>query len=112
METFLQDLRYALREVRRSPGFALTAILTLTMAIGANVVVFGVINALVLHSLLVPEANRVYSIQGNGIALSYPNYQDIRDRNRTFSGVSVVRIARIGLDASGTARPVWGYEVS
>jgi predicted permease len=112
METFLQDLRYALRQLRRSPGFALTAILTLTMAIGANVVVFGVVNALVLHPLPVPEANRVESIQGNGISLSYPNYQDIRDRNRTFFAVSIVRIARMGLDISGTARPVWGYEVS
>ncbi len=112
METFLQDLRYALRQLRRSPGFALTAVLTLTMAIGANVVVFGVVNALVLHSLPVPEANRVYSIQPKAIAISYPNYEDIRDRNKTFSGVSVVRIARIGLDTSGSARPVWGYEVS
>ena len=63
METFLQDLRYAFRQLRRSPGFALTAILTLTMAISANVVVFGVVNALVLHALPVPEASRVYSIQ-------------------------------------------------
>src|SRR5277367_502599 len=112
MDAFLQDLRYALRQLRRSPGFALTAVLTLTMAIGANVVVFGVVNALVLHSLPVPEANRVYSIQPKGVAISYPNYVDIRDRNKTFSGVSVVRIARIGLDVSGSARPVWGYEVS
>ena len=113
METFLQDLRYALRQLRRSPGFALTAVLTLTMAIGANVVVFGVVNALVLHPLPVPEANRVYSIQPrNGLAVSYKNFEDIRDRNTTFAGVSVVRIARIGLDSSGSARPVWGYEVS
>ena len=112
MQNFLQDFRFALRQLHRSPGFALTAILTLTMAIGANVVVFGVVNALVLHPLPVPQANRVYSIQGKGIALSYPNYQDIRDRNRTFSGVSVVRIARMGLDVNGGARPVWGYEVS
>ena len=108
MQNFLQDFRFALRQLHRSPGFALTAILTLTMAIGANVVVFGVVNALVLHPLPVPQANRVYSIQGKGIALSYPNYQDIRDRNRTFSGVSAVRIARMGLDVSGGARPIWG----
>ncbi len=108
----MQDLRYALRQLRRSPGFAFTAILTLTMAIGANVAVFGVINALVLRSLPVPQANRVYSIQSKGIAISYPNVEDIRHRNKTFSGVSVVRIARIGLDTSGSARPVWGYEVS
>ena len=113
METFKQDLRYALRQLRRSPGFALTAILTLTMAIGANVVVFGVVNALVLHSLPVPEPRRIYSIQPrNGLAISYPNFEDIRDWNTAFAGVSVVRIARMGLDASGSARPAWGYEVS
>ncbi|MGC1294238.1 MAG: ABC transporter permease, partial [Alloacidobacterium sp.] len=54
-----------------------------------------------------------YSIQPkSGIAISYPNFEDIRDRNTKFSGVSVVRIARMGLDTSGSARPVWGYEVS
>src|SRR6201996_2741972 len=83
MHTFLQDIRYALRQLRHSPGFALTAILTLTMAIGANVVVFGVLNALVLHPLPVPEAKRVYSIQPKGVAISYPNFEDIRDRNKT-----------------------------
>ena len=113
MHTFLQDIRYALRQMRRSPGFAFTAILTLIMAIGANVVVFGVLNALVLHPLPVPEANRVFQIQSpNDIALSYPNYRDVRERNHTFSDVAVYRLARIGLDANGIAQPVWGYEVS
>jgi predicted permease len=113
MEIFLQDLRYAVRQLRRSPGFALTAILTLTMAIAANVVVFGVLDALVLDPLPVPEPDRVMQIQrGRSIAMSYPNYRDIRDRNRTFSSVAMYRLARIGLDANGTAQPVWGYEVS
>ncbi|WP_254062428.1 ABC transporter permease [Acidobacterium sp. S8] len=113
MHEVLQDIRYTLRQLRRSPGFALTAILTLTLAIGANVVVFGVLNALVLHSLPVPEASRIFQIQHpGGIAMSYPNYRDIRDRNRTFSNVAMYRLARIGFDANGTAQPVWGYEVS
>lgn len=113
METFLQDLRYASRQLRRSPGFALTAILTLIIAIGANVVVFGVLDALVLRPLPVPEADRVVQIQRvGGISMSYPEYRDIRDRNQTFSGVAMYRLARIGLDANGAAQPVWGYEVS
>jgi predicted permease len=107
------DLRYALRQLRHSPGFAFTAVLTLTMAITANVVVFGVLNALVLHPLPVPEANRVIQVQRpNGTTLSYPDYRDIRDRNRTFSDLAVYRLARIGFDISGEAQPVWGYEVS
>ena len=88
MPTLLADLRYALRQLRRSPGFAVTAVLTLTMAIGANVIVFGVVNAILLHPLPVPEANRVYSVQGKDPAdftVSYPNYADARDRNQTFS---------------------------
>jgi predicted permease len=115
MRTFLADLRYALRQLRRSPGFAILAVLTLTMAIGANVVVFGVVNAIILHPLPVPEANRVFSIQGKNpsdFTVSYPNYEDLRDRNQTFSAVALTRMARIGLDANGVAEPVWGYEVS
>jgi predicted permease len=109
------DLRYALRQLRRSPGFAFLAVFTLAMAIGANVIVFGVINALILHSLPVPEPNRVFTIQGNEVSdlsFSYPNYQDIRDRNQTFSAVADFRATRVGLDTTGTADPVWAYEVS
>ncbi len=113
MQSIFNDICYALRQLRRSPGFALVSVLTLTMAIAANVVVFGVLNALVLHPLPVPQADRVVQVQPpNGISMSYPDYRDIRDRNRTFSGVAVYRLARIGFDVSGNAQPVWGYEVS
>src|SRR5271156_4693518 len=113
MQNLLQDLRYAFRQLRKSPSFALTAILTLTMAIGANVVVFGVLNALVLHPLPVPEAGRVYTVQSStAVAVSYPNYRDIRDRNRTFSDVADTRFIRVGLEVEKMAQPVWGYEVS
>ena len=115
MSTLFADLRYALRQLRRSPGFAFTAILTLTMAIGANVVVFGVVNAILLHPLPVPESNRLYTIQGknlDSLDFSYPNYQDIRDRNQTFSDVAIIRLARIGFDSTGTAQPIWGEEAS
>jgi predicted permease len=112
MQTF-HDVRYALRQLRRSPGFAFTSVLTLTMAIAANVVVFGILNALVLHPVPVPEADRLVQVQRpNGISMSYPDYRDIRDRNRTFSDLAVYRLARIGFDVSGNAQPLWGYEVS
>jgi hypothetical protein len=58
------DVRYSLRQLRRSPGFALTTILTLTMAIAANVVVYGVVNALLQHPLPVEEPRQIYQIQG------------------------------------------------
>lgn len=115
MSTLIADLRYALRQLYRSPGFALLAVMTLTMAIGANVIVFGVVNAIILHPLPVPEANQIVTIQGkenNDVTVSYPNYRDIVDRSRTFSAIAVTRLARLGLDAGSGAEPVWGYEVS
>jgi predicted permease len=112
-DSLVQDVRYALRQMRRSPGFALTSVLTLTMAVAANVVVFGVLNALVLHPLPVPEADRVVQVQRpSGTSMSYLDYRDIRDRNRTFSNLAVYRLARIGFDISGNAQALWGYEVS
>lgn len=108
MQTF-HDLGYALRQLRRSPGFAITSVLTLTMAIAANVVVFGVLHGLVLHPLPVAEPDRVVQVQRvSGTSMSYPDYRDIRDRNRTFSDLAVYRLARIGFDISGKAEPLWG----
>jgi predicted permease len=113
MQNLLQDLRYALRRLSKSPGFALTAVLTLTIAIGANLVVFGVLNALVLHPLPVPEASRLYTVQTpNSFAVSYPNYRDIRDRNHTFLEVADARLMRVGLEVNNNAQAVWGYEAS
>ena len=64
MHTLLRDLSYTLRQLRRSPGFAITTVLTLTMAIAANVVVFGVLNALLFHPLPVPQPQQIMQIQG------------------------------------------------
>ena len=112
MQNF-HDVRYALRQLRRSPSFALISVLTLTMAIAANVVVFGVLHSLVLHPLPVPSPDRVVQVQHpRGVSMSYPDYRDIRDRNRTFSDLAAYRLARIGFEISGSAQPVWGYEVS
>ena len=115
MHNLLQDVRFAIRQLRKSPGFSLTAVLTLTMAIGANIVVFSVLNALVLHPLPVPEANRIYQIQrpeSDQISMSYPDFRDIRDRNHTFSDVADVRFVRVGLAVNSDAQAAWGYEVS
>ena len=85
MRTLFADLQYAMRQLHRSPVFAITAVLTLTMAIGANVVVFGVMNAIVLHPLPVPDSRQVYSLTSGttDTSFSYPDYEDIRYTENT-----------------------------
>jgi predicted permease len=110
-----RDIRYALRQLRRSPGFALTAVLTLALGIGANVVVFGVLNALILQPLNIPGANRLFEIeqkeQGN-LTQSYPDFLDYRARNTTFSDIATYRIDDAGLSTGGSAQRSWIYEAS
>ena len=61
MWTVFQDLRFALRVFRKAPGFTITAVLTLAMAIGANTVVFSVMNGLILRPLDVPQPQSLYT---------------------------------------------------
>ena len=70
MTTLLQDLRFAVRQMRRSPGFAFTAILTLALAITANVIVFGVLQAVILRPINVPHADQVKTLAHKGQPLS------------------------------------------
>ncbi|MGH9682267.1 MAG: ABC transporter permease [Candidatus Acidiferrales bacterium] len=115
MTNLLQDLRFALRQIRRSPGFAATAILTLALGIAANVIVFGVVQALILRPLDVPHADRVMTLARTSQTypiFSYPEIRDVRDDNTVFSAVAAFTPQVFGLKANGTTRPVWGYEVS
>ena len=115
LETFARDIRYATRQLRRSPGFTLTAILTLALGIGANAVVFGLLNGLILHPVNLPQAERLYLIergQDRAPSNSYPDYLDLRDRIRTFDGLVATEIDKAGLDINGATFPVWLYEAS
>ncbi len=114
LDSLLQDLRFALRQMRRSPGFALTAVLILALGIAANVIVFGVLQALVLRQLDVPHADRVMTLQPKNGApfLSYPEMRDVRENNTVFSAVAGIEIQEFGLEANGVTRHVWGNEVS
>jgi len=92
LESFLQDLRYGTRLLRRSPLFAATAILSLGLGIGANTTIFSLVNALLLRELRVTEPDRLVEIgatipTGRGTSFSYPSYEAIRDESTTFSGV-------------------------
>jgi hypothetical protein len=106
MISSLQDLRYALRQLRKSPGFTVAAVVTLALAIGANAVVFGVMNALILRPINVPQAENLYGTEyglDTGFQ-SYLNYLDLRDRNRSFEDLAAFTFAFAGLDTGGVSR--------
>jgi len=115
----LADVRVALRQLRKSPGFAITAVLTLALGVGANAIVFSLLNAIVLHPLNVPHSDSLYMVQrvfeGSmpSPSQSYPDYQDLRDRNRSFSSMTTYAIeGGVGLDmGGGNPLVVWPYLV-
>ncbi|MGB9416865.1 MAG: ABC transporter permease, partial [Acidobacteriaceae bacterium] len=113
-ERLLQDVRFGLRVLAKSPGFTVVAVLTLALAIGANAVVFSMLNGLVLRPLNVPHAKSIAMIeQSNGIPMqSYPDYLDLREHNRSFEDLMSYQITRAGLDTGGHALPAWLYETS
>lgn len=94
VENLLLDVRYALRVLRKSPAFTVVALVTLMLGIGANVVVFGVLNAVLLHPLEVSDPQSLYQIRhkpwmiGRLLTTSYPAFEDFRRRNTTFSGMA------------------------
>lgn len=115
----LTDIKVTLRQIRKSPGFAITAALTLALGIGANAIVFSVLNAVVLHPLNVPNSQSLYMVQRpwHGSeplpAQSYPDYLDLRDRNHTFESLTIYDIiGAVGLDTGGeNPSAVWPYLV-
>ena len=95
MTTLLQDVRFALRQLRKSPGFTVTAILTLALGIGATAAMFSVVDAVLLHPLPFNGVDRITRINMKAAAnyeqpASWPEYQDIRRLASTFSVVAGV----------------------
>ena len=112
----LQDLRYALRTLRKSPGFALIAIVSLALGIGANSAFFSLANALILRPLPVPDASHLIAVQSQlrgesagGLfqysGLSYPDYADLRARNTTFEGLAASQYSPFGFTTEKGALP-------
>lgn len=111
-----RDVRYAFRMLRQSPIFTFAAVATLAVAIGANAVVFGALNAVFLRPLDVPQARSLYALQprlgDTSLQESYPNYIDLRDRNKTFDGLAAFNITQVGLDTGQNPSWVWVEEVT
>src|ERR1700756_3565887 len=93
-----RDVRYSLHLLGKSPSFTLAAILTLAMAIGANAVVFSVMNALLLRPLRLPREQSLFSVNPRTGVLSYPDYLDLQARNRSFDSLTAMNVAGVGLD--------------
>ena len=115
LESIWSDVRFALRQLRRSPGFTIAAVLTLALAIGANAVVFSILNAFLLRPLHVARPESLYQLQhGNEASAyqSYPDYLDLRNRNRSFDSLVAYTVDEVGLDAGSDPTEVWVEEAS
>src|SRR5437868_2672112 len=109
------DLRYASRQLRKSPGFTVTAVLTLAIAIAGNAVVFEVMNGLILRPLNVPDAQSLYTIErasDKGTSQSYPDYLDLRDRNHTFESLAAFNVIQVAMNTGAGPSLIWGLESS
>jgi hypothetical protein len=101
-------LRYGLRMLRKSPGFAAVAILTLALGIGANTSLFSVLNGVLLNPLLYPEPDRLVTVDASKPSfkrgsISYPNFLDWHSMNHCFSYFGVSRSTRYLLTGVGSA---------
>ena len=115
MQTLWQDLRFAVRMLKKNPGFTIVAVLTLAVAIGANAVVFSVMNGLFLRALNVPQPESLYTLEHGSDkdpGESYPDYLDLRDRNRSFGSLIAYNIDQASLDTGNNSSRAWVYEVS
>jgi predicted permease len=114
LEDGVRDVGYALRMFRRAPSFALAAILTLALGIGANTAIFTVVNATLLQRLPVPDRDRLVYVQRekNSGVFPYPMYTALRDGARTFEGLAAWSGFVASLNAGNDADRTLGYLVT
>ena len=110
VEALVHDVRFSLRILRKSPGFTLVGIATLALAIGANTVVFAALNAVILRPLDVARPESLYSIHrvsDSSAEVSYPDYLDLRERNRSFEDLAAYNFVLAGIETGDTPSRAW-----
>src|SRR5277367_1066706 len=117
MQTLLQDLRYGLRMLAKSPSFTAIAILTLALGIGANTALFSVVNGVLLNALPFPAPDGLVALFTNKIhferaSISYPNFLDWQQENHTFASMAAFRPDDFNLTGAGEAEHLRGEMVS
>ena len=92
MEVLLQDIRFAFRSLRRTPGFAAVVIAVMTLGIGVNTMIFSMVYGIMLRPWPLPDSERIDTVGqadpkhgGDDIGLSFPNFLDLRDQTKSFS---------------------------
>jgi putative ABC transport system permease protein len=113
MGTFLQDFKYGIRMLKKSPGFTIVAVLALTLGIGANAAIFSVLNVTLFRQLPFPNPDQLMvvgesnqQVAPNRLTISPGNYIDYRDQNNSFQSLAVYRItSQTGFNLSGVEVP-------
>jgi predicted permease len=116
-DELVQDLRYAIRALQKSPTFAATAILTLALGIGANTAIFSIVDGALLHPIPFPDPDRLVALYStsaysNRNAISYLNFLDWQRQNRTFEELAAWRTDTFTLTGRGQAEHLVGVMVS
>lgn len=114
IDNLARDLRYAARVLRNSPLFTLAAMLTLALGIGANTMVFTLVDNIVYRPLPVKDPQQLVFLNwGQGTNMSYPNYKDFRQSNDVLTDLIAYRFIAVNLSiGNATNLRVWGYEAS
>src|SRR5690349_22723466 len=106
MTALLQDLIHSVRSLRKSPGLASVAILTLTLGIGANTAIFSVVNGVLLNPLPYPHPEQLITLHESKPnfqygSISYPNFRDWQKENRSFVSMAIFRSSSFTLTGLG-----------